>query len=322
MSTVDVVIPCYNYAHFLRQCVESVLVQGLDGVRVVIIDNASTDDSVAVARQLSREDPRVEVVCHEVNLGPHASFNEGVDLARADYFMILCADDVLAPAALARGIQVLDSQPDVALVLGADSEPWRGHDLPPLTAQPAGWDKMSGRDYIEWCCRVIGQGSGAHAMLVRASVQQATGHYRPALRHMDDLEMALRLACAGNVVRLHSALVLQRMHSTNQLSALWQDRLAELKERGDAFTSFFRREGAELDKESHLLRLTLNRIGEAAFWSGISHIYRRRRSAGINLIKYGARLNPRTMIVPPIGHLFRTRGALKRMATVISGTRS
>ena len=311
-------IPCYNYGRYLRQCVESVLAQGLDDLRVVIIDNASTDDSVAVARQLASEDSRVELLWHPVNLGPHASFNEGIDLARCDYFMILCADDVLAPGALARGVGILEERPDVALMLSADAKPWHGDDLPSIP-QPVGWDVIEGRAYIEWCCRAIGQGSGAHAMLVRTSAQKQVGHYRAALTHMDDLEMALRLASRGNVVRLHSPLVFQRMHSANQLSALWEDRLAELQERAAAFASFFRNEGASIDREHRLEGLTMRRIGAAAYWSGISHIYRRRRDAGYKLISYCAQLNPMAVVLPPVGHLFRTGGAVKRMAAVIAG---
>ena len=48
MSRVDVIVPCYNYGRFLRECVESVLSQPVD-VRVLIIDDASTDDTPQVA---------------------------------------------------------------------------------------------------------------------------------------------------------------------------------------------------------------------------------------------------------------------------------
>jgi glycosyltransferase involved in cell wall biosynthesis len=56
---VDIAIPCYQYGRFLRQCVTSVLTQGIDAARVLIIDNSSTDDSVEVAQQLAAEDRRL-----------------------------------------------------------------------------------------------------------------------------------------------------------------------------------------------------------------------------------------------------------------------
>lgn len=57
MASVDVIIPNYEYGRFLRDCVTSVLRQNIEALRVLIIDNASTDDSVEVARALAREDP-------------------------------------------------------------------------------------------------------------------------------------------------------------------------------------------------------------------------------------------------------------------------
>ena len=55
MASVDIIIPNYNYARFLPACVESVLAQDVRPLRILIIDNASTDDSVAVARGARRQ---------------------------------------------------------------------------------------------------------------------------------------------------------------------------------------------------------------------------------------------------------------------------
>jgi glycosyltransferase involved in cell wall biosynthesis len=75
------------------------LTQGIDDLRVLIVDNASADDSVEVARGLAEQDSRIEIVARKTNLGPHASWNDGIDWARSDYLLILCADDLLAPGA-------------------------------------------------------------------------------------------------------------------------------------------------------------------------------------------------------------------------------
>ena len=64
LARIDVVIPCYNYGRFLHQCVNSVLGQvGVD-VRVLVIDDASPDNTAEVAAALAREDPRVTVIRH------------------------------------------------------------------------------------------------------------------------------------------------------------------------------------------------------------------------------------------------------------------
>ena len=69
MSTVSVFVPTYNYARYLRECVSSVLVQDDVDVEVLIIDDASTDGSDEVARELASEDPRVAVAVQVAGRG-------------------------------------------------------------------------------------------------------------------------------------------------------------------------------------------------------------------------------------------------------------
>jgi glycosyltransferase involved in cell wall biosynthesis len=97
MPSVDIVIPCYNHGSFLPDSVASVLSQKIDDLRILIVDNASTDGSADVAQQLASGDARIELLSRNTNQGPHASFNAGIDWARGDYFLILCADDLLSP---------------------------------------------------------------------------------------------------------------------------------------------------------------------------------------------------------------------------------
>jgi glycosyltransferase involved in cell wall biosynthesis len=80
MTKVDVLVPCYNYGRFLRDCVSSVLSQEDHGLRVLVIDDASTDDSLEVAHRLALEDSRAEVLPHRTNRGHIATYNEGIDL--------------------------------------------------------------------------------------------------------------------------------------------------------------------------------------------------------------------------------------------------
>ena len=90
MSSVSVVIPCYRYGHFLEQAVSSVLDDqpGVD-VRVLIIDDASPDDSGELAEKIAAGDPRIDVVVHATNKGNIATFNEGLlEWADGDYTLL------------------------------------------------------------------------------------------------------------------------------------------------------------------------------------------------------------------------------------------
>src|SRR5437016_876838 len=108
MASVDVVVPCYNYGRFLRQCVGSVLAQEGVDVRVLVIDDCSSDHTPEVGRALAAADPRVEYRRHPVNRGHHPTYNEGLAWASADYCLLLSADDLLTRGALARAARVFE----------------------------------------------------------------------------------------------------------------------------------------------------------------------------------------------------------------------
>jgi glycosyltransferase involved in cell wall biosynthesis len=116
--TVTVVIPCYNYARYLRESVSSALGQSEVDVDVVIVDDASTDDSQAVAQELAQRDPRVTVLAHHRNLGPVQTFNAGLARASGEFVARLDADDLLTNGSLGRAAAVMTRHPEVGLVYG------------------------------------------------------------------------------------------------------------------------------------------------------------------------------------------------------------
>src|ERR1700754_1240130 len=115
MAKVDILVPCYNYGRFLDGCVRSVLDQSVRDVRVLIIDDASSDDSLAAAEKLDDADHRVSVVAHAQNKGHIQTYNEGIDWADSDYFLLLSADDLLVQGALARATAIMDENQDIGL---------------------------------------------------------------------------------------------------------------------------------------------------------------------------------------------------------------
>lgn len=306
MASIDIAIPCYQYGRYLRQCVASVLAQGIPDVRIRIIDNASMDDSVAVARQLAAEDARIEVIARPTNLGPHASFNAGVDWARADYFMVLCADDLLTPGALRRAVSVMEQHPDVSFAYGTDVH--QGDDTGSPMAEPdagdAPWTLSTGREFIEDRCRNPERYIAHGMVLVRTSAQKRAGHYRPQLPHSDDFEMLLRLACVGRVARTPAAQGIKRMHGTNRTNDYLAERTRALMELLAALESFFANEGRGLTDAERLLRLGRRSIAERAYWCGVKDLVRGRKS-GTELLKLAFRLAPATAVAPPLNYLLR-----------------
>ncbi len=223
--SVDVVIPNYNYARYLRVCAESVLSQDMEKLRLLIIDNASTDNSVAVAREIAAADPRVELLLRPVNKGPHASFNDGIDWAGADYFVLLFADDVLTPGALQRAVSLMQHDRTIAFTYGRDIAIAGDAPMPELPLQPKAppYRVETGRAFIERFCRLGVFQIPAASLVVRTSAQKAAGHYSEALPHSDDYHMWLRLALRGRVAALDCIQVGLRTHGQNRSQQLLKD---------------------------------------------------------------------------------------------------
>jgi len=321
---VDVAVPCYEYGRFLRDCVTSVVTQGIPDIRVLIIDNASTDDSVEVAQQLAAEDRRVEVVAHQRNLGQHASFNEGIDWASAKYSMLLCADDLLAPGALARAVSIMEHHPDVGFVYGrAEHTPQPVPGLAPdLRDSP--WHIVAGEDIIARFCRDgVNHIPGPSAVVVRTAVQKLAGHYRAALPHTDDFEMWMRLARLGPAVRTDACQAILRLHGSSRKTSACRVYTCERppalpREDEAAFESFFANEGASLPEASRLYRLAKRSLAERAYWAAVAHVCRGQIGVSWDLLRFALEHRPSCAVLPPLGYLFRRDDAASRIVSVVS----
>jgi GT2 family glycosyltransferase len=101
LPLTSIIIPTYNHARFLPDAIESALAQTAP-VEVIVVDDASTDDTSQVARTIAARDSRVQYVRQHggqgQNLGPSVARNAGLNLARGEFIMLLDADDVIAPS--------------------------------------------------------------------------------------------------------------------------------------------------------------------------------------------------------------------------------
>lgn len=234
MSSVDVVVPCYNYGRYLERCVRSVLDQPAVDVRVLVIDDCSADDTPEVGQRLAAADRRVTYHRHHVNRGHIATYNEGLlGWATADYCLLISADDLVTPGALLRAALVLDCYPRVGLCYGAQQI---FSDEIPAPATNAADPKVrlsSGVEFWEHCCRNGQNHVATPTAVVRTSVQHAVGGYRKELPHSADLDMWLRIAARSDVAYIDTPQALKRMHGMNMQERFRE--LEDLKQRQRAF---------------------------------------------------------------------------------------
>ena len=107
---VSIVIPTYNRAEYLREAVKSALAQAYAPLEVIVIDDASTDETQDVVQSLAAEssdDARLVYRRQEVNVGPNANWRAGIAAASGAFFCILADDDVLEPSFVERLVQPL-----------------------------------------------------------------------------------------------------------------------------------------------------------------------------------------------------------------------
>jgi glycosyltransferase involved in cell wall biosynthesis len=111
-STISVIIPCYNYGHLLAEAIESVLYQTYPPDEILVIDDASSDNSVEVARRYA---PQVRVEVNEKNLGIIGNFKKAVGLTSGDFISLLGADNRFRSDYIEKTKEILDGDPKVAI---------------------------------------------------------------------------------------------------------------------------------------------------------------------------------------------------------------
>lgn len=113
-ARITIAVPTFRRPQLLRRALESVARQCIDGLEVIVADNATEGDEVAAVVEASRMAlPQIRFFRHERNIGPLANFMFCLAQASGEYFMWLADDDELAPGCVAKLAAVLDADPGI-----------------------------------------------------------------------------------------------------------------------------------------------------------------------------------------------------------------
>lgn len=240
MSSVDVIVPCYRYGRFLRECVLSILTQSFDKVRILIINDASPDNTAEVAADLLKGDSRISYTQHSTNKGHIYSYNEGIEWVAADYLLLLSADDYLLPGALKRAATLMDEHSQVGFVFGNALEvDKQGSGRVTDSVKCENEQRiLTGPQFI----KLNGPRNivPTPTAVVRTRLQKKLGGYRAELPHSGDMELWLRLAAHASVGFVKEPQAVYRRHADNMsLSYATQHYLPDLQQRKAALDCFF-----------------------------------------------------------------------------------
>jgi succinoglycan biosynthesis protein ExoO len=236
---VSVVIANFNGARFLRPAVVSALEQDLRSLEVIVVDDASEDDSATIAERQARNDRRVRVLRDRVRRGPGAARNRALDLARGRWIAILDNDDLMHPARLSQllwrakadGAEIV-ADDQVAFQDGRSARPRRF--LSGRRARSPTW-LTADAFALETRLYAAGANLGYLKPMIEAKAWRASGvRYDERLAVGEDQDLLLRLLMAGLRCRIDPFIgYLYRKHPGSTSHRLGQGALTEMARAND-----------------------------------------------------------------------------------------
>ncbi|QDU22957.1 glycosyltransferase family A protein [Urbifossiella limnaea] len=115
---LSVILPNYNHAPYLPRCIEAILDQSYTDLELIIIDDASTDDSRDVIAEYARHDPRVRFHVNEKNSGVIATLNRALGMARGEYVFGAASDDYVLPGYFEKAMALFAAHPEAGITVG------------------------------------------------------------------------------------------------------------------------------------------------------------------------------------------------------------
>lgn len=284
-KSVTVIIPAYNYGHFIDQTLECVLAQTCQQWECVIVDDGSTDNTPDVVAHYLNKDTRFKYV-YQKNQGLPAVRNTGVRCSKGEYIQFLDADDLIENRKIERQVEYLEAHPEVDIVYGG------GRFF--FTAEQDGKSSLVLGESLDWMPVIQGDGESAlmalihkpfvvHAALMRRSVIESIGYFNEDLRACEDWQFWVRCAAQGKRFRFENIEGTQALYRTHQASMCADRRLMR------AGTRRLRQEIKNIVRDREALQLNQRLAAEFEGYEGVEDINQGRLASGIwQCLKAGA----------------------------------
>jgi len=241
---VSVLTPVYNGESFLAECIESVLAGTYSNWEYHIINNASTDGTLAIAERYARADKRIRVHHNEQLVDIIANHNRAFRLISPDakYCKVVSADDWLFPDCIARMVDLAESNPSVGIVgsyqLSGSGTDWRGWRVR-WAGLPYPSPVISGREICRlWFLAGIYAFGTPTSTLYRADLIREQDSFYPNSTAEADTSACVKYLGVSDFGFVHQVLSYERVHpyrmttTSGELNAYLLSRIADLKEYG------------------------------------------------------------------------------------------
>jgi len=201
IPTVSVVIPAYNRAHLVGQAIRSVLDQTYQDFEIIVVDDASTDNTEEVVKGFS--DSRIRYLRHEQNYGAPWARNSGAEAARGEHLAFLDSDDVWYPQLLERQLAVLVSLPPAVgmICCGMIRKEGKSH-----TIRRPGTRGLTFDENL-----MHGKGICTSSFVVRKTAFQTVGGFDVEFSSFQDFDFLLRMSAKYRVEAIDDVLLEYRL---------------------------------------------------------------------------------------------------------------
>jgi glycosyltransferase involved in cell wall biosynthesis len=184
---VSIIIPTYNYGHFIEGAIQSILNQTYTDYEIIIIDDGSTDNTREILQPYFQ---KVRYVYQE-NQGLSETRNHGIKLACGEFIIFLDADDFFLPHLLKEQIAIFDTQPSLGLVISG----WRlvnerGEAISDITL----WDSIPNLDLETW---VLWRPMLPSATMFHRQWLEKVGGFKTEAFPAEDVDCVLRMVVIG-----------------------------------------------------------------------------------------------------------------------------
>ncbi|WP_150268442.1 glycosyltransferase family 2 protein [Paenibacillus tepidiphilus] len=200
MPRISVILPVFNNAMYLQEAVNTILMQTLTDLELIIIDDGSTDGSAGIIHEL--KDARVRKVFHAVNMGIVTSLNQGLDLARGEYVARMDSDDIAALNRLEVQAYFMDQHPEIDICGTGYTTNYLG----PVKINPMHHEEIKVWLLFHSCLL------HPSVMMRRSTIDRLGIRYDYNYPHAEDYELWNRLSSVAKLANLPYNLMYYRPH--------------------------------------------------------------------------------------------------------------
>jgi len=210
---VSVLMTAYNRQRYIGEAIESVLASAYSNFELIIVDDASKDETVTVANSYKKKDERIKVYVNELNLGDYANRNKAASYAKGKYLKYLDSDDIIYPWGIAAMVYSMECFPEAGFGLMAQN--FYLNKLFPFCLSPR-------ESYSTFYFKGNLIGMGPTGAIIKKEAFDEIGGFTGG-PYIGDTEMWYKLACRWPLVCFPPGMVWWREHAEQEIRSEYKD---------------------------------------------------------------------------------------------------